>query len=282
VQAYTRAADYWSLPARAALEALIGVDWVTYTEASMSNAFAWAPGELPRALAALMRAAISQADFLRFLEMERTCDVTGLLGQVRCPVLVANFQLNALTTQDVARQLAASAPDGRMLLPKDFRESIAAYAAFLDEASIPELRSRPEDPEGQLRIFLVANAPSSSPGVVELLVAQHGGYPVSFMEGVTTSHFESVSGAMACARALAAAANAAVGVSAGEPGNEPRDRADPALVSAILGAGIAGPGQVVVSNVVRELAAGKGYSFTLLESAVPGEGPEPVRLFTLH
>jgi hypothetical protein len=87
---------------------------------------------------------------------------------------------------------------------------------------------------------------------------------------------------MACARGLSTAANAAVGINAGEPDNQPRDHADPALVTAILAAGLAEPGQVVVSNVVRELAAGKGYGFALMELGVPGEDAEPVRLFTLR
>ena len=281
-QAYTNAADYWSVPARAALEPLAEVDWVTYTEASMSNAFAWAPGELPRALAALMRAAISQPDFLRFLRFERTCDVTALLRQVQCPVLAVHFQLNAVTTQEIARRLAATPRDGRMLLPRDFRESLAACNDFLDEAAPSGARPSEDLPEGELRIFLIANGATVAPGVVELLIAQHGGYPVSSPEGAITSLFQSVSGAMACARALATAANAAVGINAGEPGSEPRDYADPALVTAVLAAGLASPGQVVVSNVVRELAAGKGYSFALLESGIPGEDAEPVRLFTLR
>jgi hypothetical protein len=73
-----------------------------------------------------------------------------------------------------------------------------------------------------------------------------------------------------------------VGIHAGEPGDEPRDHADPALVTAVLAAGMAAPGQVIVSNVVRELAAGKTYAFTGLDSGAPGEDAEPIRLFALR
>ena len=134
VQTYTRGADYWSIPARKALEPLAELDWVTYTEASMSNAFAWAPGELPRALAAQMRASVTQQDFLAFIAFERDCDVSEALAQVRCPVLVVHFELNAVTNQDIARRLAASVRDGRLLLPKNFPESLRGYSDFLDEA----------------------------------------------------------------------------------------------------------------------------------------------------
>jgi len=281
VQSYARGREYWAIPARAALEPLAAVDWTTYTEASMSNAFAWAPGELPRALAAMMRASVTQHDFLAFLEFERTCDVTEQLRQVRCPVLVVHFQLNAVTTQDTARRMASTCADGRMLLPRDFRESLKAYEEFLEEGAHNEAAAAPQFAEGALRIFLIANT-AARHSIVELLIAQHGGYPVSSLAGTVTSLFESVGAAVACARALAEVANAAVGIHAGEPGIEPRDHADPALVTAVLAAGLAQPGQVVVSNVVRELAAGKGYGFDLLESGTPGEDDETVRLFTLR
>jgi class 3 adenylate cyclase len=48
----------------------------------------------------------------------------------------------------------------------------------------------------------------------------------------------------------------------------------------VLAAGLARPGQVIVSNVVRELA-GKGYAFSILEEGAPGEEDEPIRLFAL-
>jgi pimeloyl-ACP methyl ester carboxylesterase len=281
VQAYPDGAAYWATPGRAALQPLARLDWTTYTEASMSQAFAWAPGDLPRALAAQMRASMSQEDFLALLEFEKTCDVTQLLPRVQCPVLVAHFELNTVTGPDVARKLASMVPNGRMCLPKSFHESLAAYTDFLDEGTRGEPAAAEDLPEGALRIYLVANA-THRPGAVEFMIAQHGGLPVSSIAGTTTSLFASVAGAMGCARALAQAVSAGVGIHAGEPGQQPRDHADPALVTAVLAAGMARPGQVVVSNVVRELAAGKNYGFEQLESGAPGEDAEPIRLFALR
>jgi|GEM_PF-5362263 len=281
VQAYTNGARYWATPGRAALLPLARLDWSTYTEASMSQAFQWAPGDLPRALAAQMRASITQEDFLALLAFEQTCDVTELLPQIQCPVLVAHFELNAVTGPEIARMLASSAPNGRMCLPKNFRESLAAYDEFLEEGAAEPFPSAGELPEGALRIYLVANA-TGRPGAVEFMIAQHGGLPVSSIAGTTTSLFASVTGAVDCARALAQAVSAGVGVHAGEPGEQPRDHADPALVTAVLAAGLASPGEVVVSNVVRELAAGKNYRFATIEPGAPGEDAEPIRLFALH
>ena len=69
---------------------------------------------------------------------------------------------------------------------------------------------------------------------------------------------------------------------AGEPGEGPSEHADPALVTAVLAAGLAAPGEAVVSNVVRELAAGKGFGFELKETDAPGEDDERMRLFSLR
>ena len=279
-QSYTRGADHWNAPARQALESLIELDWVTYTEAMMSNAFAWAPGELPRALAAMMRSAVTQQDFMAFLKMERDCDVSELLAQVQCPVLVAHFELNAITSQDTARRIAANARDGRLLLPKSLPESLRAYTNFLDESAALEPGAAPAD-DGGLRIFLVASS-RAQPGVIERSIVDYGGQPVSSMAGTAISHFASAQGAISCARALAEQTSAAIGIHAGEPGREQLDHADPALVTAVLIAGLAAGGQVLLSNVVREIAAGKGFGFEPFDAGVPGEEGEDVRLFTLR
>jgi pimeloyl-ACP methyl ester carboxylesterase len=281
VQAYPNGREHWAAPARAALLPLARLDWTTYTEASMSSAFAWAPGELPRALAAQMRASMTQEDFLALLDFEQQCDVAPLLSQVQCPLLVTHFELNAVTTPDTARRLASTAPKGRLFLPRDFPESLRGFNDFLDEGQAEEGETGVANTlGGSLRIYLVANA-TTRPGAAEFMVAQHGGIPVSSIGGTTTCLFDSVGAAMACARALAQAVSAGVGVHAGEPGEEPRDHADPALVTAVLAAGMATAGQVIVSNVVRELAAGKGYSFAAMDEGAPGEEEEPIRLFAL-
>lgn len=275
-QAYISGSDYWGLAPRASLQPLASIDWMTYTEASMSSAFEWAPGYLPRALAEQMRASVTQQDFLAFLEYELTCDVSSLLPGVECPVLVVHFDLNAVTTQDMARRFAAAVPDGRLALPRDFRESLRAYSDFLAEAKGTPAEPQAAGDDAALRIFLVANSPAA-PGQVERVILANGGTPVSSLAGATASLFDSAQDALVCAGTLAREFGAACGIHAGEPGREPLGEADPALVAAVRAAATAGPGTVAVSNIVRELAAGKGFSFALLEGE-PGAAP---RLFEL-
>lgn len=281
--AYTRGSTYWDQPGRAALEPLASIDWVTYTEASMSHAFGWIPGDIPRALAAQMRAAMTPKDFLRYLAVDRETDVTDLLSEVRCPVLVHHFQLSTLTTQDMAIRLAGSVRDGRLSLPKTLGEAIRTMHEFLDE---DQRRSAPPADEVAfdegLRIFLVANA-QAQPGAIESAISAHGGAAVASIAGSSTGLFHSAQAALTCARELAENALASIGLHAGEPNGAPGSEADQALVLAVRAAVNALPGQVVVSNVVRELVAGKGFHFAELPESLHGTSDEsPRRLFALR
>lgn len=280
-QPYTRGNDYWGQAGRAALESLITVDWVTYTEASMSHAFGWVPGDIPRALAAQMRAAMTPEDFLKYLQADREMDVTLLLSRVTCPVLVVHFDMNALTPREVAVRLAGSVPDGRLALPANLRDAIHAMSEFLvHQAPVKEQNGDFDDLP--LRIVLVANG-NARPGVVEKRIASHGGAAAALMGGTSTGVFGSAQAAVACARVLAEETGASIGVHAGEPGSAPATEADQSLVIAVRASVVAAPGEVVVSNVVRELVAGKGFGFR--ELSPPVVVPlmtEPLRLFALR
>jgi class 3 adenylate cyclase len=133
-----------------------------------------------------------------------------------------------------------------------------------------------------LRIVLVANG-ATRPGVIEERIAAHGGAAVALMGGTSTGVFGSAQAALGCAQVLAEETGASVGVHAGEPGSAPASEADQSLVVAVRASVVAAPGEVVVSNVVRELVAGKGFGFR--ELSAPVVVPlmtEPLRLFALR
>ena len=114
---------------------------------------------------------------------------------------------------------------------------------------------------------------------IDTLIQRSGGQPVSSMSGITTALFDSSQGAIECGRRLSDNLGVAVGIHAGEPSEQPAQEADPALVVAVRAAGLAGGGRVAVSNIIRELAAGKGFSFEQFEDEADGEGS---RLFALR
>src|SRR5690606_11151744 len=131
---------------------------------------------------------------------DRATDVTSLLTQVRCPVLVHHFQLSTLTTQDMAIRLAGSVRDGRLSLPKSLGEAIRTMHEFLDEEQrhLAPASTEPMTDEG-LRIFLVANA-QVQPGAIESTISAHGGAAVASIAGSSTGLFHSAQAALTCAQ----------------------------------------------------------------------------------
>ena len=72
-----------------------------------------------------------------------------------------------------------------------------------------------------------------------------------------------------------------IGINAGEPIAEEDDLYGRAVQIAARVTDQAGAGEIVCTNVVRELVAGKGYLFSEREPAALKGVEEPVRLFTL-
>jgi class 3 adenylate cyclase len=72
-----------------------------------------------------------------------------------------------------------------------------------------------------------------------------------------------------------------IGINAGEPIAEEDDLYGTAVQIAARVTDQAAAGEIVVTNVVRELVAGKGYLFAEREPAALKGVEEPVRLFTL-
>jgi adenylate cyclase len=70
-----------------------------------------------------------------------------------------------------------------------------------------------------------------------------------------------------------------VGLNAGEPVAEERDLFGTAVQLAARVCAQAEPGQILVSNVVRELAAGKGFLFSDRGDATLRGFEDPVRLY---
>ncbi len=73
-----------------------------------------------------------------------------------------------------------------------------------------------------------------------------------------------------------------VGLNAGEPIAEDHDYFGTAVQLAARICDRAEPGQVLVSNVVRELCAGKNFTFEDVGAATLKGFPEPVRLFEVR
>lgn len=123
----------------------------------------------------------------------------------------------------------------------------------------------------------------------------HGGTEVKAMGDGFMAWFGSAQAALACATAIqrdfaalgernpdAAALRLRAGINAGEPIAEDGDLFGTSVITASRIATLAGGGEVLVANVVRELVAGKGFLFADRgEHALKGL-EEPVRVWQLR
>ncbi|MDP3766727.1 MAG: adenylate/guanylate cyclase domain-containing protein, partial [Dehalococcoidia bacterium] len=127
--------------------------------------------------------------------------------------------------------------------------------------------------------------------IVRESLAAHGGTEVKHTGDGVMASFPMASGALECAiqihRALAARneerpdapINVRIGLNAGEPVREGNDLFGTAVQLARRVCEQAEPGQILVSNVVRELVAGKGFLFADRGEAALRGFEDPVRLY---
>ena len=129
---------------------------------------------------------------------------------------------------------------------------------------------------------------------VDDALARHGGRVVKHTGDGILAEFPTASGALACAAAIQdsfAARNDAqpdspllvrIGLNAGEPIAERGDVFGTVVQLASRLCATADPGEIVVANVVRELAAGKDFQFVDLGPTDLRGFPEPVRRYALR
>ncbi|TMB87958.1 MAG: adenylate/guanylate cyclase domain-containing protein, partial [Chloroflexi bacterium] len=122
---------------------------------------------------------------------------------------------------------------------------------------------------------------------------QHRGAEIKTIGDAFMASFGSATAALECAVALQrafAARNEStadpiqvrIGVNAGEPIAEGGDLFGTAVTMASRIAGTAAGGEIVVSNVVRELVAGKGFLFADRGEFVAKGFEEPVRVYEVR
>jgi class 3 adenylate cyclase len=124
-------------------------------------------------------------------------------------------------------------------------------------------------------------------------LAAHGGSEVKTMGDGFMASFGSASGALECAIALERAfaehnataetpVNVRIGLNAGEPIAEEEDLFGTAVITAARIAAQAKGGEILVSNVVRELVAGRGFMFADRGEALLRGFEDPVRIFEVR
>ncbi len=305
-----------------AIRAVRVTDWELFTEMVDLWAGVRLGEEERRAGAALIREAVTWESYRAFMEAGEGFDVTDLLSQVRPPTLVLHRREIAFPEVGVARELASRIPDARLALLEgtsplpalgDTEAVLQAIDEFLDEGE--EAAAAPKVGEG-LQTILFTDVEGSTAltqrlgdakarevlreheRMVRLALKAHGGAEVKALGDGFMASFSSVTKALECAiamqRAFAQHNESAeepimvrIGLNAGEPiaEDDPDGRSDLFGTAVILAARIAAKadgGEILTSDTVRGLVAGKKFLFADRgETALRGF-EDPVRLYEVR
>jgi class 3 adenylate cyclase/pimeloyl-ACP methyl ester carboxylesterase len=317
---YARGSDFFT-PIAETMIALVEKDWRLYTEALCHYFLGFSTGETTGRLAALIRRSVTPEKWQTAYRSAVKFEVEALLPEVKAPTLVLHRRQLPWLSVDVATDLASRIPGARLAVlegasggyaVEDWQAVLAAVDEFLGEgeegaAAAPE----PSRQAGGLVTILFTDMEGSTAltqrvgdakarevlraheRIVREALRAHGGSEVKTMGDGFMASFSSATRALECAvamqRAFAAHNEAAeepirvrIGLNAGEPIAEAADLFGTAANLAARIAAQAAGGEILVANVVRELAAGKGFLFADRGDVALRGFEDPVRLFEVQ
>lgn len=298
---YSTGADYWRAAQAEGLRALRRTDYLLFLRTGAHELFGWADDDQAARFAEIMELAVSPEEADHLIAATRDFDVGAALSEVKCPTLVVHRRELRWLDVSLSRDLTAGIPGARLAVvdgdsPLPAAGEIEPAARAIDEfleVGLPQVLSSASQP-GTFRAVLFtdlvghANMMSSLGDergrevlreheriTREVLRAHHGVEIKTLGDGFLTS-FGSVTDAVECAIALQRSVEqwngseeagdkppllVRVGVNAGEPIEEEGDLFGATVILASRIAATADGGEILVANAVRELSAGKGFSF---------------------
>jgi len=302
--------------------ALIQAEWgiatSTLTDLFMG---ADAPAEARAFFARLQQVGCTKEDAIASMKANRTLDIRPLLPKIRVPTLVIHSRDDRVVPVELGREIASGirgarfiSRDGAHVLmdPEILKESERVVTAFLLEDLKAPAAVPPEPPRGRSPVTILFTDMESSTATTQRLgdeaaqrlvrahnaivrdaLAAHDGSQVKHTGDGTMASFPSATQAVECAiaiqRALAARAEAEgepirvrIGLNSGEPVSEDDDLFGTAVQLAARVCARAEPGQILASNVVRELTAGKGLLFADIGDVALRGFEDPVRLYEVR
>jgi class 3 adenylate cyclase len=317
---YARASEFLRLsPRLQATRSLIEQDWELYTETASHVIYGWSAGEEARRFAEFLRECHTQEAYRSALNALREFDVAALLPQVRTPTLVLHRRQTPFPDVRLARDLASQIPDARLAVLEgtaivpwqgDTEAVLVAINEFLGEgeevAAAPTTLAKEDihtilftDVEGSTALTQrlgdakAREVMREHERMVREALKAHGGSEVKTMGDGFMASFSSATKALECAIAMQRAfaehnesaaepIRVRIGLNAGEPIAEDDDLFGTAVNRAARITATAKGGEILVANVVRELAEGKDFLFADRgETSLKGFD-EPVRLYEVR
>ena len=297
---------------------LIRASWPLAQRTLVDLAEPDAPAEVRHTRANALRRDVSQEVAAKYFEFLTTLDITTFLPRVQAPtlVLVTTLTNGGAVPVSVTRAVAALIPDARFSVVEtqgpssDSGETARFIRQFLDEGRVEPV-SDPASSTGMVTILFTDMAASTQLAdklgdaaaqevrrahneiVRSALDANDGNEIKHTGDGIMAS-FQSASAALDCAIAIQqdVAAHKVehpdsplgvyIGLNAGEPIVEDGDLFGTSVDLAARLVDHAQPGQIIASDVVRQLAAGKDFLFADLGETELRGFEDPVKLWELR
>ncbi|MBE0608312.1 MAG: adenylate/guanylate cyclase domain-containing protein [Dehalococcoidia bacterium] len=305
---------------RVAVNQLAGVDRDLFIRTYLHRAVGWTEGELANQFVEVANKSIDPDSFFENLAGHAAFDAREDLPNVHVPTLILHRPAFVGSHLEVAKGLASRMPDARLVVVEgesvvpfigNTARVLGAIESFLDEdiaspAAGPEGRG-----DGSLRIILFTDVEAHSTMIQALgddrgrdVLREHervtraalrefGGNEMKSMGDGFMASFTSAQQALRCAISLQQTFHAAppvhghllrirVGLNAGEPIAEGDTLFGESVNVAERIAGLAHGGEILASQVVRELVAGKGFKFVERPAQDEGPGEAAVRLYEVR
>jgi class 3 adenylate cyclase len=312
---WARGSDYFLAPQVQAQYALIDKDWDFYAESMGRFVTEWHSGDRGGRYAAFIRECTTPGALRAAIEAASEFDAAALLPQVRSPTLVVHRRQVPYPSIDAARTLASLIPDARLALVEGtwFRgmaEALTVILEFLGEGEEAEERGEALAKE-DIHTILFTDVEGSTAltqrlgdakaravlrqheRIVREALKSHGGSELKMLGDGFMASFSSATRALECAiamqRAFAQHNESAeepilvrAGLNAGEPIAEDEDLFGTAVIEAARIAAAAKGGEILVSDVVRQLAKGKDFAFADRGDVTLKGFEDPVRLFEVR
>jgi class 3 adenylate cyclase/pimeloyl-ACP methyl ester carboxylesterase len=317
---WARRADVSGSPRTQALRALLDQDWEVYTETAARALLGWKAEGEARVLAAFYRQCTTPEVLRQLADAAYQIDVKVELPNIQCPTLVLHRREIPRVDVAVMKDLAMRIPNANLVLLEgespipfmgDVPSVLRAVSSFLgDEQAAAALID--ESTRGAPLTILFTDMTGSTPltqrlgdagaqevvrahnDIVRGAVRSHGGREVKHTGDGIMASFPSATSAVECAigiqRAVSARAQQGpaealqlkVALNAGEPVAEEGDLFGTSVQVAARVRDMAAPGQILITEVVRGLTAGKGFLIADTgEHALKGF-EEPARLYEVR
>ncbi len=313
-----RPADAFASPASQSLAEMLVRDWEMFSENVGALSFGWGRDQA-RVFGEFVRACSTQDQARRVYAALVSIDVTDLLPSLTMPVLVIHHDGVKYVPLDLARHLMSDIPDARLVVIEgvmaDFETIFKHIAEFVMEGREQEPEADHVEP-GSFRTIFFTDIEGSTELTERLgdakardllreheritrdALAKHGGAEIKTMGDGFMASFSSATKALECwiglQRAFAQYNESApqpikvrVGLNAGEPiaEDDPEGRGDLFGSAVNLAARIcsrAQGGEILASEAVRQIVAGKGFLFSDLGESEMRGFEDPVRVYAVR